>query len=284
MMIRSRTLFFSACLLLACAAGARQPKCFHVFDATAYVGKPDLTRRGIEPTNAFEPDRWWPKGANDDDLPDPDAVHIWMPRITAHRGLLVLDLERWWLRGDRKTVQEGLRRYLTVLDWVRSAGYMQPIGYYGVIPTYHREAALQGEGTGAYAAWRKENDAVQPLADRVDVLFPSLYTDEEDVATWERFATAVLREARRLAHGKPVYPFIWPQYVQSKGPLSLTYIPRSQWARELQVIGDNADGVVIWGGIGRTASEGTPKWDESAPWWQQTLAFLAVRGTCGGTQ
>lgn len=283
-MIRSRKLFFIACLFFACGADADPPKCFHVFDATAYAGKPDLMRRGIEPTNVFEPDRWWPKGANEDDLPDPNAVQIWMHRITAHQGMLVLDLERWWLRGNETAVREGMRRYRTVFDWIRTAGYAQPMGYYGVIPTYNREAALQGDGSGAYAAWRKENDTVQPLADRVDALFPSLYTAEEEVATWEKFATAQLREARRLAHGKPVYPFIWPQYVQSKGPLSLTYIPRSVWSRELKVVGDNADGVVIWGGIARTASEGTPKWDESAPWWQETLAFLALHGTCLGTQ
>ena len=68
------------CLTVS-AAKAEQHKCLRVFDATAYVGKPDLGRRGIEVVNAFEPDRYWPKGAHDDDLPDPSAAQTWRAGI-----------------------------------------------------------------------------------------------------------------------------------------------------------------------------------------------------------
>jgi hypothetical protein len=281
---RARAAIAIVCLLSACHASAGHLKCFHVFDATAYVGKPDLARSGIEPTNVFEPDRWWPKGERDDDLPEPGAVQTWMRTIRSKHGLLVLDLERWWLRGSETAVQEGMRRYITVFDWIRAAGYSDMMGYYGVIPTYNPGGALQPEGSRENAAWRKENDRVQPLADRVDILFPSLYTSSEDVESWAKLATAQLREAKRLAHGKAVFPFLWPQYEQSSGALGLKYLPRAQWYRELQVVGANADGVVIWGGIARSAHEGAPKWDDSAPWWQATLAYLATRESCPGTR
>ena len=269
-----------ACFLAVPAVAADPQQCFRVFDATLYIDKPDLRPRGLEPANVFEPDRWWPKGPHDDDLPDPSAPQTWIRTITAKQGVLVLDLERWWLRGEDAPVQEAMRRYITVFDWIRAAGYSAPMGYYGTLPTYNPPDAVQSVNSPGYAAWRKENDRVQPLADRVDILFPSLYTESEDVEGWVKLATATLREARRLAHGKPVFPFIWPQYAGAKPPLGLKYMPGSQWARELEVVGANADGVVIWGGIAASKEAGPSKWDESYPWWQATLAFLARHKAC----
>src|SRR5690242_16304817 len=75
--------------------GARQPGCFPIFDATAYVGKPpDLRVRGFEPIQVIEPDRWWPPGDTHDDLPSPRAAQHWVADVRDRRGKLILDLER----------------------------------------------------------------------------------------------------------------------------------------------------------------------------------------------
>ena len=271
------------CLATAQTQTSDAPRrnCFPLFDATAYVGKPNLRARGFEPMQAFEPDRWWPAGETHDDLPSPLAAQHWILDIRDKQGKLVLDLERWWLGGaDATAAAEAMRKYITVIDWLRGAGYAGQIGYYGVIPIWDRARALQPEGSPARLEWRKENERAQPLADRVDILYPSLYTADEDARSWERFAVANLKEARRLARGKPVYPFLWPQYAPGNKTLELRYLSRAQWARELEIVGENADGAVIWGGIGQPNSGGPPKWDESADWWQATLAFLSSRGAC----
>ncbi|HEY6927528.1 MAG TPA: hypothetical protein VI653_28895, partial [Steroidobacteraceae bacterium] len=140
------------CGLIVPAALADTGKCLRIFDATAYIHKPDFGRIGVETGNVFEPDRFWPRGAGDDDLPDPSAAGEWLRRIRAKRGLLILDVERWWLRGNDTDVQEAMRRYLSVFDWIRSAGYGEPMGYYGTIPTYNAEAALQKVGSTARLA------------------------------------------------------------------------------------------------------------------------------------
>lgn len=272
-----------ACLCMTTAAQADQGKCIRVFDGTAYVRKPDLSSRGIEKANIIEPDRYWPKGPDDDDLPDPRATQEWLRRIRAKQGLLILDVERWWLGGSNDAdVREALRRYITIFDWLRAAGYYDPMGYYGAMPNYNPEGFTHPEGSPQRALWRKENDRIQRLADRVDILFPSLYTYDGDTASWEKRAIATLQEAKRMAHGKPVYPFIWPQYEGVKNPLGLHYMPRDQWARELEVISQNADGMVIWGGIQLHAQDPAPDWDESAPWWQATLEFLTHQHLCSG--
>jgi hypothetical protein len=239
-----------------------------------------MQSRGVEPAYTFEPDRWWPRGDTDDDLPSPSAAQHWIRDISGKRGQLVLDVERWSLRGTDAAAREAMRRYITLVDWIRNAGYSGPIGYYGVIPIWDHERALQGETSPGRQAWRSENDRVQPLADRVDILFPSLYTQDGDMPVWERFATANLREARRLAHGRPVYAFLWPQYHGSNKILGLQYLPGTQWARELEVVSANADGAVIWGGVAASRQSGPPKWDDSAEWWQATSAFIAKHGTC----
>jgi hypothetical protein len=283
-----RRLRLLAAIVLPClvaagtqAADIQQRRCFRLFDATAYVGKPDLRARGFEPIQTFEPDRWWPEGETHDDLPSPLAARHWMADIRDKQGKLVLDLERWWIGGtDAPAAEAAMRRYLTIIEWLRGAGYAGQIGYYGVIPIWDRARSLQPEGSAARLAWHKENERAQPLADRVDILYPSLYTGDEDVQSWERFAVATLQEARQLARGKPVYPFLWPQYAPDSKALSLRYLSRAQWARELEVVGNNADGAVIWGGIGQSKRDGPPRWDESADWWQATLAFLSRRGAC----
>src|ERR1041385_5017388 len=102
------------CGLVVTVALADTHKCIRVFDATAYIHKPDFARLGIETGNVFEPDRFWPRGASHDDLPDPSGAGEWRRRIRTKHGLLILDVERWWLRGNDADVHEAMRRYLAV--------------------------------------------------------------------------------------------------------------------------------------------------------------------------
>jgi hypothetical protein len=267
---------------LAAGAPAAQPeRCFRLLDATAYASKPDLRPRGLQPVQLFEPDRYWPAGNTNEDLPSPLAAQHWILDIKDKRGMLILDLERWWPGGaDTAAADAAIRRYITVVDWLRGAGFVGKIGYYGVIPIWDRASALQPAASPARVAWHQENQRAQRLADRMDILYPSLYTEDEDIQSWEKFAVAMLSEARQLARGKPVYPFLSPQFAPGDKALQGSHLSRDHWARELEVVGDHADGAVIWGGIARTKSEGVPKWSESAGWWQATEDFLARRGAC----
>jgi hypothetical protein len=153
-------------------------------------------------------------------------------------------------------------------------GFQGPIGYYGVPPIRDYWRALDPPNSQPYRAWQSANDQLQPLANAVDALFPSLYTFYDDQDGWTQYAIANLSEARRLARGKPVYAFIWPQFHNSNPVLGLKLIPGEFWALQLQTIAQHADGVVIWGGW-------QVLWDENAEWWQATRQFLRTRpATC----
>jgi hypothetical protein len=262
-------------------ADAEARKCFHLFDSTAYRNKPDLREHGVEPADTYEPVRYWP-GSSGNDLPDPGAAERWVSDMRRKRGLVVLDVERWWIGGtDAAAGENAVRRYITVLDWIRRAGYTAPLGYYGILPIGGNPArVLQEEGGRDRQQWLAENDRAQPLAQRVDIIYPSLYTRSPDFAAWELFAVRTLRQAHKMAPGKPVYAFLWPQYYPSDPALALRPIPGTVWARELDLVSRNAEGAVIWGGIGRSKEEGVPRWDPSAHWWQATLEFTKRVQTC----
>jgi len=94
-------------------------------------------------------------------------------------------------------------------------------------------------------AWQAANDVVAPLVDSVDALFPSLYTFYDDQKRLGDIRAANVAEARRLAKGKPVYAFISMTYHDSSPTLAGQLIPRDYWQRQLRVLNQVADGVVI---------------------------------------
>src|SRR5262249_4133499 len=105
--------------------------------------------------------------------------------------------------------------------------------------------------------------------------FPSLYTYYPDQAGWVAYAKANLSEARRLAPGKPVYCFLWPQYHDSS-TLAYQFLPVDYWKLQLQTCRQYADGIVILGCVGKDGKmNGWLTWDDNAPWWQATIQFVA---------
>jgi hypothetical protein len=264
------------CLALAATSALAAPtgsltaaggKCLLVFDALLFTNKPDLTTIGLEPATVVEPDRWLLPGQSVDQIPDESSIRSGLRAIGATRGTLVLDQEDWPQQGTTAVVGASVTKFLTLLSSVRTVGFQGPIGYYSVPPIRDYWRAIGLPSSEPYQAWQAENDQFQPLASAVDVLFPSIYTFYDDQAGWTKYAIANLSEARRLARGKPVYAFIWPQYHESNPTLGLTLIPGQFWALQLQTIAKYADGVVIWGGWQML-------WDEQAEWWQATRQFL----------
>jgi hypothetical protein len=234
--------------------------CFKVFDALLFKNKPDLTSIGLTRAAVVPPDVWLPLPHSSGQIPAVSSIRIGLRAPAAVGEILVLDKEEWPVQLDV---------YLTLLSRVRQVGFQGPIGYYGVPPIW-ASPTIGAPDSSRYRAWQSENNQMQPLADAVDALFPQLYTFSDDEDAWKQYAIANVSEARRLAGGKPVYPFIWPQYDERNKTLGLKLIPGQFWALQLQTLAQYADGVVIWGGY-------KMPWDEQAEWWQATRQFLPAR-------
>ena len=248
-------------------------KDFIVFDGTTYKNKPDLSIYGIKPINLIYRNALWRERKNINDLPEVTRVRESARGAKASRKIVIIDIEHWKLSGPKSIVIESLSKYMTVLRWFNDATPEVLFGYYGLPPLRDYWRAIKDSNTPEYLSWQAENDSLQPLVDRVNVLLPSLYTFYTDREAWVKYALATIREARRYPGNKPVYVFLWPQYHQSNHFLGLKYLPADYWKLELETVRQYADGVVIWGGwdFDKNAKA---QWDDDAPWVQVTKKFM----------
>jgi Hyaluronidase len=244
-------------------------KCLPIFDSMYYTGKSGVSSLGMISLQSLNAPNFWPDRKRMQELPRRSDVELWIRKLPNRNLLLAIDLEHWPVRGTRQEMELIAARYITLITWVRESGYKGPIGFYGLPPLRDYWRAIKDPESAEYKRWQVENDAYQSLANAVDVMLPSLYTFYDDIAGWETYAVANLREARRLAPNKPIYPYLWPQFHNSNSQLGYQFVSREMWARELEVVARYADGVVLWG-----SGEG---WNEQAPWWLETKALLGKR-------
>lgn len=240
---------------------------FDVFDATLYLGKPERWAVGIKPVSIVYRSEMW-KGFDPESLPERMKVRDIAYKLKSNNTPIVIDIEHWLLIGnDEKRVRDNLAKYKTVVSWFREFAPQMKLGFYGRVPIGDYWRAIDGRRKGESQQWKAENTRVQSLADSVDALFPSLYTFYADRSGWVKYAKAQISEARRLAKGKPVYVFLWPQYHESNRILGSEYIAADYWKLQLETAKQHADGIVIWGGYKQ-------KWDENAEWCVVTKQFL----------
>jgi hypothetical protein len=251
---------------LVVSGSAQAADQFVVFDGTWHKEKPDLSKYGLKPITIIE-SQLWDNPQMKDYLPNKTRVPALAEHAMAAGGIAILDIEHWPMKGDHAVVSESLSRYSTVLQWFHQALPGLKVGYYGVPPIRDYWRAVKGPTAKEYLAWQAENDALQSLASEVDILFPSLYTFYPEREGWVDYAIAQIREARRYGNGKPVYVFLWPAYHESNALLGGSSIEPGFWKLQLETARIHADGIVIWGGGGSL-------WNEQAPWWKITKAFM----------
>ena len=246
---------------------------FPVFEALLYRNKPDLAKLGVAPVNIAYGSDLWGEAESRQEIPRQDRIDK-IVREGASGGRLIIDIEHWPLRGDRVIVTESIQKYVATLQRFRAAAPSWKIGFYGMVPQRSYWQALAPENSNRYRRWQRENDTAREIADHADILFPSLYTFYADQRGWVLYATANLREARRIAPQKPIYCFLWPQFHDSTR-LAYEFIPVEYWREELQTCRRLADGIVLWGGVGENRQMNRYlEWDNDAPWWRATMQFI----------
>lgn len=240
----------------------KEGQCFSVIDATLYTGKPDMHALGVRSIQTTNPGQWW-KAAPD--MSQKDAVL--MNAALSGDAPVVLDMEL--------PLPANRQLYVDLLSWMRLGGNTAPLAYYSILPIRNYWGSLGASDSPAYKAWQAQNDTMQPLVASVAALYPSLYTFYDNPTDWVTYALANIAEARRMAGGKPVYPFLWPQYHNSApADLRFQYIDSAYWEVQLQTVYEHADGLVIWGGWDY-ANDRSATWDDNAAWWLATKRLIA---------
>lgn len=237
---------------------------FQVFDALLYIGKGDLSRYGIQSLPTLY--NLWRPGFSRDAI-DHTAMRTAVEALPDWTSLYFIDIENWPLVHVSTTVRDSsIGKFLEVARIARSTRPRARFGFYNVVPVGTYWAILMQQSK-EYPEWLQVNRALDPLAAMVDVIFPSLYTFYDEPDGWMTVARGILAEARR--YGKPVYPFLWPEFHDSNKQLAGQTIPADFWATQLRFCQENADGVVLWGGYQQ-------QWDDNAAWWQTTRETLRL--------
>jgi hypothetical protein len=240
---------------------------FRVFDALGQNGKPNLGHTGMLPIAPIY--RVWSKGASHDVLDEP-ALLAEVDGLAADTQYAYIDIEAWPFLGvPTSTRDASIAKLARAAELVRARRPTLQIGIFGSPPAGTYWPLVRSDPAG-YTEWLAANRAMAPLAEKVDFIFPCLYTVYADRHDWLTFAGATLKEARQYA--KPVYPFVWFEYHDSNWLLRGREIDNAAWEEELLFIKSQADGLVIWGGVGE-------HWSESARWWQSAVRLLDLRRT-----
>lgn len=227
-----------------------------IYNALIYQGMPKISLPTLRIVYVNE---MWPAGS-DRTFPHEPTLRALAPTLN---GLVCLDIEHWpWYKASEEVRAETISKLIQVIDIIKSVNPNVDLGFYSIMPQRNYWVPIKGYPEQV-AAWEADNRALQPVADRVDAVFPSLYTFYDAPLDWEKYAAGNLAEARK--YGKPVYPLIWPQFHDSM-PLKGQHIGGDFWRLQLEVCRAQADGIVLWGGYR------TP-WDDGHPWWSETAKF-----------
>jgi hypothetical protein len=244
---------------------------FVVFDGTLYKNKPSLMAYHVRPITLLYESRLFGPNQPADAVPSEAVVRSLAGELRSSSEPIVLDIERWPLKGDAHAVQSTVARFLSVLSWVKDESPNVRFGFYGTVPVPDYWRAIRDPASEEFRSWQQDNDRLEAVSDRIDALFPSVYTFYPDRQGWVTYAVAQIAEARRKAKGKPVYVFLMPLYHESNRLLGLQPLDQDYWELQLNTAAQHADGLVIWGGWG---TNGPEPWNEEAPWWQVTKQFM----------
>ena len=226
-----------------------------MFDGTLYKDKPSLDAYHVRPITVLYESRLFVANQSPAAMPPETIVRSLAYELRSSPEPVVLDIERWPLKGDRLAVQSTVGKFLSVLSWVKGEAPNVPFGIYGTVPVPDYWRAIRDPVSAEFQSWQQDNDRLEGVSDRVDALFPSIYTFYTDRQGWVTYAIAQIAEAKRKAKGKPVYAFLWPQYHESNRVLGLHPLDPDYWELQLNTVYQHADGVVIWGGWGDNGPE-----------------------------
>ncbi|MDD2781646.1 hypothetical protein [Sulfuricurvum sp.] len=243
-----------------------------VYDVTGYLYKNPENKSIFIPMNILYQDMLLKKGNY---VIDTAFLTQYAKKLPASDLPYILDIECWNVRPNvsDEVANIHINNLILVIKTLKTARPDLKFGYYGELPT--RDYVTRFPATGEkLRKWKHANERLKRLAVYVDVICPDLYTHSEDAESWKQYAKDAIKESRM--YGKPVMPFIWPEYHDAHVELKGKYIPAEYWREQLKTLDQLADGIIIWGGRDVTVNPHVSKvWNEEDPWWMVTKEFIS---------
>lgn len=247
-----------------------------VYDVTGYIHKNPANASSFIPVKILYQDMLLPNGPQNIDTA---FLTRYAQKLPASTVPYILDIECWNVRPDVSDAeaQINIDKLILVIKTLKEARPDLKFGYYGELPTRDYVSRLPAIGE-KYRKWHHANERLKRLAAYADVICPDLYTHFDDITVWKQYAKDAVKEARM--YGKPVMPFIWPEFHDANIELKGKYIPAPFWKEQLTTLDQIADGIIIWGGRDVTVNPHVSKvWNENDPWWIVTKAHVTGNKT-----
>jgi hypothetical protein len=240
----SRLLLVAAILGLSSAgptfahrrAVAPCPRSFTLYDNTHYTGL-NLEQYGLTKSNILYADKASKHAIAVGRVPDETTFKMLLAQHDQAPGPVVLDFEDLYLTGSPAKAAFHAQVLTMLAAWAHQVAPGKVIGFYGLL----------GHTDQRYLQLARQIALLQ------DAFFPSLYTFDDNRSAWQQRLLDDMRLAREIAPGKPVYPYIWPQYHEGTSK-ALQYIDASYWLFQLKTIRRYTTGAVIWSGPGPNGS------------------------------
>lgn len=269
-------------------SNAQRSKQFVIYNAIAYKNTPNLSARGLHKlimiyrSDLVSLDSVQSKLAGSQRFL-PDEAKIKTAALNALKTPQVpvcLDIEAWGFKND--TDGEASReKYLQVVNIFRKYNKQNPIGFYGLNPYADNILPyLWSNGKNAMfkQRWLNVNNLLLPVANAINISFPSFYTlRKDDTSSFRKMVQMQSQLIKQQKRDIPVYGFLWPQYHPSSG-MANQFIDDQTWKFELETLYKYCDGIVIWGTpyIYDNKKLVYMNWDENANWWKVTQQFITA--------
>jgi len=175
------------------------------------------------------------------------------------------DIEAWYstLSGD-----EMKTRFTSLFNQFKSQVTDCHIGNYGVpvsdlnVLRYTPSMAGKSEDE-IISRWKSDSQKRFPVGEISDVLYPSLYAMNGDVAQYASDVKTTAEYIRANFPGKKIIGYVWPQYYDmATNPLYKQFIPNATFLQMLEACYQYLDGIVLW--ASGTDADGNPvSWEDA---------------------
>lgn len=153
------------------------------------------------------------------DMPTQASVESACAGASSAANLVIIDIEHFdgmsWATADAADFAFVKASFQTILGWCSpQLDTYQSVGIYSGAPAADYYNAIDGDGDAGYELWQAANDAMNFLS-YADVVSPSIYLINYETSPFTNtyaYVDAQMAEAARLAPGKPIVPFIQPNY------------------------------------------------------------------------
>lgn len=246
-----------------------------IYDTTGYLNKNKANQSFFIPMKILFQDMLLPHGP---DVIDTIFLTNYAKRLPNSKIPYILDIECWDIRPkvNDEEANKNIDKYILVIKTLKEARPDLKFGYFGVLPV--RDYVSYGtRGKAQLERWNYANIRAKRLAQYTDIIVPEFYMYINDVNHWKNYTILAMKEARM--YGKPVLPFIWPEYMDSGQNLKLgiaaTFMDSNIWRQQLVLLDKLADGIIVWGGRNVLVNPHTSRmWDEDAKWWVETKNLI----------